>query len=616
MNNQLKLLAQMASSPPNGNGNAAYIFFLPSSKPEWIQATRECGYYTISLQSEPKGNIADNEDLCTTRKCTATLAELLFTSTEIKNHVFVAAGYKSDNEALVDFFKANGLRFLEAWKIFKNLPKDTTDDTRQIIKDRIKAFVEMSEKNREEAKKSTNLDRFHIKDANGNIKGVFHDAIYEYIKGKYHLFVLGGTVYIYRDGVYKPDTSGAYLKTVIKSLIYPEYRKASTIKNIFELFLMDVSLEKSFDELNSYPAHWINFKNGLFDPKEKKMIAHDPKYLCINQLAQSFDPSANPEGQVIEKWLHFIVPETDDREMLLQFVGYCMTRDTSQQKFVILNGEGGSGKSTLIRLIEEIVGGENISSISLTELTQRFASFGLMGMLLNSCADLEISALEDTSTLKKALGEDRLRAEQKGHDAISFKSYAKMIFSTNELPTVRSERTSGFYRRLLILTMNRIPEHKRADFFETLSAELEYFIHISIAALERMYEAGQIIESRGSSEAIKQMQFDSDTVAAWLQEEVYRVPGNKINRVELYNKYSAYCNENERQSLARTGFFKALRSKGFSERKSNGINYIEGISLEKPSLTSSLSGGFTPIEEGEQMKIPFERDEIGKLRES
>ena len=40
--------------------------------------------------------------------------------------------------------------------------------------------------------------------------------------------------------------------------------------------------------------------------------------------------------------------------MLLQFMGLCLTRDTRQQKFMILNGAGGSGKSTLVSLISRL----------------------------------------------------------------------------------------------------------------------------------------------------------------------------------------------------------------------------------------------------------------------
>lgn len=448
------------------------------------------------------------------------------------------------------------------------------------------------------------LDQFHIVTEQGRITGVFDWAIFTYIKEQQDLFVMGGTPYIYDHGVYLMDETGAKLKTMIRELIYPKFIKSGTLKRIYDLFLSDVDLQVSFDDINNYPSHWINFQNGFYDPKSRRMIPHSPEYRSINQLPHEYDPAARPEGKTVEEWLQFIAPDQEDREMILQFSGYCLTMDVSQQKFMILNGEGGSGKSTLIRMIEEMIGSENISNISLTELQTRFASFGLMGKLLNSCADLEISALEDTSTLKKSLGEDRLRGEQKGHDAVSFKSYAKMIFSTNELPLIKSERTNGFYRRLLIMTMNKVPEKKRSDFFTELSSEIDYFIHISIDALQRMYDSGHILESKSSTAAINQMKFDSDTVEAWLQEETIRDKGSRVERSSCYQKYDQYCQDNDRQSLSRTNFYKAMRSKGYEEKRTAAGRFICDISFEK-SVTKTVTDqeGFVTVDD--QQELPF-----------
>ena len=101
----------------------------------------------------------------------------------------------------------------------------------------------------------------------------------------------------------------------------------------------------------------------------------------------------------------------------MQFFGLTLTRDTRFQKFLILNGCGGTGKSTLIRLIESIVGDENTAHVSLSELSERFATYGLKGKLLNTCADIETSVLGETAVIKKLVGEDTIRAERKGHDA-------------------------------------------------------------------------------------------------------------------------------------------------------------------------------------------------------
>ena len=230
-------------------------------------------------------------------------------------------------------------------------------------------------------------------------------------------------------------------------------------------------------------------------------------------------------------------------------------------------------------MIESMVGSVNVSNITLTDLQQRFASYGLLGKLLNSCADLEISELEDTSILKKCLGEDTLRGEQKGKDAISFKSYAKLIFSTNEMPVIKSEKTNGFFRRLLILPMNKLPKQKRSDFFDELSGQLNYFIQLCVQALERMYQDGYLIESRSSKEAVSQLRCDSDTVQAFLMNLTVKVQGNRIERTYLYKRYQDYCFDNDYQTLTRNNFYKSIRIKGYSEITSCGIRYFENISF-------------------------------------
>ena len=76
----------------------------------------------------------------------------------------------------------------------------------------------------------------------------------------------------------------------------------------------------------------------------------------------------------------------------------------------------------------------------------------------------------------QGLGEDSISGEAKKKDIFSFRSYAKLIFSANELPIVKSERTNGFYRRLLVLKIDKLPKNDDMDFFRQLSKEIDYFI--------------------------------------------------------------------------------------------------------------------------------------------
>lgn len=446
-----------------------------------------------------------------------------------------------------------------------------------------------------------NLDQFHIIDKQGRIKGVHDWNIFQYITKEHDLFVLGGVPYLYDGGVYLPDENGAKLKTLIRGCCYPEFIKSTTIKRVYDLFVGAAELQATYEDLNQYPAHWINFRNGFFDPVTRQMIPHDPKFKAMNQVPHEYQPDGDPDGGTVEEWLQFIVPDRDDREMLLEFCGYCMTKDVRQQRFMILNGEGGTGKSTVIRLVEEMVGSTNLSSISLTELTQRFSAYGLLGKLVNSSADLELTALEDTSVVKKALGEDTLRGESKGKDAFSFKSFAKLIFSCNELPIVKAEKTNGFYRRLMILTMNNRPEVVKPDLFDQLKKEIAYFIRLSVEALSRMYARGTILVSENSVQAVERLRSDSDTVAAFISEELHVYREGRADRSRLFQKYSAFCCEAERQSLTKNNFFKSLRAKGYREFKSGGDWYFGGISFEENPYKTSLPDGFVEVDE----PLPF-----------
>ncbi len=431
------------------------------------------------------------------------------------------------------------------------------------------------------------LDRFHFLNKHGDPTGVFDHEILRYFRENVQILVMGRVPYIYRDGVFTPDLSEAETKSIIRGLLYPQFIKAPTLKRLYELIVSAVEFQISDDEMNQYPPEWICFRNGFYDPVGRRMIPHDPKYRATNQIPHDFYPGHETTGGRIEKWFSFIFDKRDDREMFLQFAGYCMTRDTRQQKFMILCGEGGTGKSTLIRLLEDVIGARNISNISLSELGQRFASYDLLGKLVNSCADLEISALEDTSTLKKILGEDKVKGEAKGKQPVFFKSYAKLVFSTNELPMVKAERTNGFYRRLLILNMDKVPDKRNPGFLEDLENDLEYFIRLCVNALERMYRDGSITESVSSGEAVRRLRCESDTVEAFLSDTRCIIRGRSLDKAkksDLFRLYGLFCRVSDRQPLKKNSFFRALRAKGFQEVKSDGIVHFRGLFYPENAL--------------------------------
>ena len=205
----------------------------------------------------------------------------------------------------------------------------------------------------------------------------------------------------------------------------------------------------------------------------------------------------------------------------------------------------------------------------------------------------------------------------KGKDAVSFKSYAKLFFSTNELPLVLSERSNGFFRRVMVLTMDQRPERARADFLDVLQGEADYFLHLCVDALVRMYADGKIHESPASIEAVKSLRNDSDSVQAFLSANIDRSDDGRIKKKDLYTGYETFCRDADRQSLTKQNFYRSMRSKGIGEIKTGGVEYYKGIiwkenlpfSSPEISLTdwSGLPDSRNPFTQG------WRREKSGRL---
>lgn len=513
-----------------------------------------------------------------------------------------ACGTKKANDTLEEYFKAEYLKTHQGWRLFKNKEYLSNYDKEDELKKTLEEYVKRFEGDNGKL----DLMQFHRTNDNGKVTGVFDFAIFEHIKEHYNIFVCGNP-YVYEDGVYIPDYQGTKLKKIIREYLYPEYRKSRIINQVYNLLVEADELQKDFSSLNNYPKSYINFRDCMLDAVTMEKFPHSPEYFSINQVPFKYeDVEKAPEGKEIIKFLNFAIPNTDDRKMVLEYGGYGMTPDTRQQRFLMICGQGGTGKSILIRLLEGMAGIKNVSNVSMQELNKRFSTSLLVGMTLNSCADLSGEALEDSSTMKKLIGEDWIMAEFKGKNGFMFKNYSKLLFSTNMLPVITAERTNGFYRRLLILEMDKQPEKPDMELAERLLPELPYLIKISVQALHEMYQRGTITISENSKAAVLQMRKDSDVVEAWISENCTVGADLRMERTEAFESFKKYCEDEERQSLTRNGFYKALRQKNFvPTTDSRGKRYFVGISSEKSAVKTAVNDGFITVTDEQLAELPF-----------
>lgn len=516
------------------------------------------------------------------------------TGTELSEYTFVlACDRKKTNDLLKETLKNNQIPYkTNGYILFRGKEYLAKYEKQDELEKALDAYIARYE-GTDDNPAAVDQNQFCTFARDGRVNGIKDIAVVRYLMDTLCMFVMDREIYLYQDGCYYLDQDGIKIKAVISALIPERYITFRVLSAVYNLLIEQQELQKTMEELNAYPPWWINFQNGMFDVREMKLHKHKPEYLSINQIPHKLDmeirKNMEEAGKTTIQFLNDAMPDRTDQITLWQYIGYSMTRDTRFQRFMIIRGIGGTGKSKVINLIQDIVGAANCSGISLQALNERFYPSMLQGMLLNACADISSDALMQVDNIKKATGEDVMICERKGRDPVPFRSYAKLIFSANKIPLNLDEKSNAFYRRLLILEMNNKPKKKDLELGEKLQAEIGYSIWMAVGALKKLYNDGEFTESTMAKERVEDLYRAADTVKAFVDECLERQQGSKISRSLLYEKYKQYCENCGRKYHSPNPFFKSLEEKGFLYKRTASERCFLNVTLK--------DDGFLPLEE-------------------
>ena len=402
-------------------------------------------------------------------------------------------------------------------------------------------------------------------------------AVCDYFVNEGNTFVLGAECYQYKGGVYTESSS--YVRNTIKNMVeYDKLIQQSKIMECFRLLVDDTRIQKSSSELNRHTG-LINFKNGVWDIENKELIPHDSKYLQTIQIpheVKEYVPFT--ETRLYDFFRKTKLPK-EDIKMMLRYMAYCMTTDYGLKTFMILVGQSNTGKSVLIRFVENLVGRQNTSALSMHELNVRFYPAQLYGKLLNSCADNKTLPLSSIENLKKVTGGDLIMHEKKGKEPFFFTSFAKLLFSFNQLPLQLEEKSNAFYKRMRVLRMNN-ELFLNNEYVNDLCSDES--IEEVIPYLLLLLPLTEIPRTKLSNSCVEALRQDSDSVHAFLSKMCIEDEEAIVSKNVLYQAYSEFCIESGREAHKKQNFLRSLRSLGFVEtRNKNREAAWKGIELKK-----------------------------------
>ena len=389
---------------------------------------------------------------------------------------------------------------------------------------------------------------------------LLHEKFAEYLKNAKHIVRINGQLHIYKDGIYVPDYRA--IESEMIQLI-PHLRDAQR-KEVLKYLELIAEPAKAAD------ANFIAFKNGVYDVAHETMVPPSPDLILTNRIEHNFNPAAYSE--LMDSTLNKLsCQDKDIRALLEECVGYCFYRRNELGKAFILTGDKSNGKSTFLDVVAAILGEDNISTLDIKELGDRFSTSMMFGKLANIADDIGDDFLQGTqvSVFKKVVTGNRIKAERKGQDPFEFSPYVKILASANEIPRMK-DKTGAVLRRLVIIPFNATfskddPDYRPFIKYDLMQPEaLEYMIALGMEGLKRVISNRAFTVPTLVQEQLDEYEESNNPIIAFLKDVELSELENEPTS-DVYRRYNLFCTENSLQAMSAIAFTKQLcRRCGFT----------------------------------------------------
>jgi len=399
---------------------------------------------------------------------------------------------------------------------------------------------------------------------------------------------------------------------------------SSLLKSIAEVVRSDeLASRKDFFARSPRDLPVVHAANGMFRfEKDGTVTRHDfsPEFRSRNMIPIPYNPDAQcprfmsellkpvliitKEGQSEEERREAEKLGQEDIDALQRYYGLILIGGNRAQKLLMLLGEGGVGKGTIVRLGNLIIGRRNVGQLRTGEIGGRFEASRIIGKLL-----LVIEATHDAlqksgaETIKALVGHDPMDAEKKyAQDPIPFDGFFPVIYVSNEEPNLRLfGDESAWARRLvpIVFPLKRPDGSVVIDNFEEVIFEEE-----AEGVMAWMMEGAhkhwaELVARKGFASSdtqkrrVQEIIARSKSVLTFVLDGLQGSGSKDVTCDELYDGYATYCIANKWHPYPDRKFSEIVRPLILEHF---GVGLSHSVVRTKPNGKTTTLRGYRGIE--------------------
>jgi putative DNA primase/helicase len=341
------------------------------------------------------------------------------------------------------------------------------------------------------------------------------------------------------SGLYIPKTTDS-IRTELAAILFdaskslPGYEPLEQLRSDKYLSGPVAHLRGQIEQRDFFnqPFHYVHLGNCTlkFESNGSFVVEQfSPDHRSRNRSPINFDPKADcPEFKA--KLLSHV--SDDDKLILQKYAGQCLLGRNLTQRFLILDGVGGSSKSAFVLVLNGIVGPQNSYELRTKHLNDRFEIGRMIGRTLLIGPDVKgnFLSLPGSYLIKSLVGGDQLDAELKGSNG-KFHIYGifnLVITSNGRLLFCLDSDQSAWLRRILIARYEKPYNGQRIFEIEQylLAREASGILNWCIEGLRMLLadyaKTGDIILPRSQQDRISSLLGESDSLRIFISSEIVR----------------------------------------------------------------------------------------------
>ncbi|KXB01602.1 hypothetical protein AKJ41_00960 [candidate division MSBL1 archaeon SCGC-AAA259O05] len=292
-----------------------------------------------------------------------------------------------------------------------------------------------------------------------------------------------------------------------------------------------------------------------------------------------------------------MAPSRKDRKRLQELLGTALVGEKFHKKGAMIVGPTDAGKSTLIEIIRQVFGEDNVASQSPSTLADtRWGKAKLRNKLLNATDEVSSGRLEELAVLKRIMDGNPVEAEEKREKTFEFTPTCEHLYAANQTPSA-SRKDDAFWNRWIVIeTPDPVPEEEQdPDLAKRIvEEEAEGILNWIIRGYRKFVENGRKFTCPVEWEESRDKWLTwGDTIQRFIQRCIQPDKNGKISTNELHELHTEFARNHELDTVSQhklTQEVKKLSYANYSKnmRFENGDRGgIRGIKVKLPSKEKS-----------------------------